>query len=135
MKFIAIAAIMLGVSNAAADKFVLCSKDSVDCTTSDRLDSQDAACVERRVVYVYNTRSPKYLNALEKDPELKADTTVYRCVTVSKKDDLLELSGIEDEATTVQSEYKYLPTEKELNSGAGFLAVSTTAVLIGSIIF
>ena len=121
------------VEMAKAATFVTCSKADPDCTKASRLGSEDAACVKREVVYVYNIYNPNYLNALEADPELKADTTVFRCVTVTQKDDLLRISGIENQKTTVQAVYTYLASvkesTKETSSKAGMLTASMIATI------
>ena len=60
-------------------------------------------------MYIHNKFSPGYQNALAADPDLVQDSIVYRCVTVSQKDALVRMSGIEDVETTVQAVYTYFP--------------------------
>ena len=102
---------VVAAMEAKAATYVTCSEADPDCTKASRLGSEDAACVKREVVYVYNPLDPDYMNALEADPDLKADTIVFRCVTVSQKDDLLRISGIENEKTTIQAVYTYFPID------------------------
>ena len=120
------------IEMAKAATFVTCSKADPDCTKASRLGSEDAACVKREVVYVYNIFNPIYMNAVEADPELKADTTVFRCVSVTQKDDLLRISGIENQKTTVQAVYTYLASAKdtkETSSKATMMAASMIATI------
>ena len=120
------------IEMAKAATFVTCSKADPDCTKASRLGSEDAACVKREVVYVYNIFNPNYMNAVEADPELKADTTVFRCVSVTQKDDLLRISGIENQKTTVQAVYTYLASAKdtkETSSKATMMAASMIATI------
>ena len=118
---------MLVASVSAADAFVECSEADPDCTKASRLGSEDAACVKREVVHIHNSFDPDYKNAFSADPELKEDSVVYRCVTVSQKDALMKLSGIEDEKTSVQAIYTFFPVEKTSSSGASTLVASMLA--------
>ena len=113
----------------AADAFVTCSVADPDCSKASRLGSEDAACVKRDVVFVHNKNDPDYLNALTADPDLVQDSVVFRCVTVSQKDDLMRLSGIENETTTVQATYTFYPVDKESKSGASHLAATAIATI------
>ena len=127
MKFLA--PILLSSAVIAADAFVECSEADPNCEKASRLGSVDAACVKREVVHIHNPFDPDYKNALAADPDLIPDKVVFRCVTVSQKDSLLKISGIEDEKTSVQAIYTYIEDENgtQVGSGASTLAASIMA--------
>ena len=98
---------ILLASVATASTFEECSESSPSCSSS------DSACVKREVIHVHNTYDPDYMNALAIDPDLIPDKTVYRCVTDSQKNDLLRISGVEDEKTTVQALYTHIKDKSD----------------------
>ena len=66
-------------------------------------------CVKRLVKEVANALDPAYITAANQDPDLVQGKETYSCYTQGKEvNDVMLLSNVKDETTTVTSEYTKL---------------------------